>query len=79
MAVRMGRLRISLISMTPPSPRMIIRGTVTPAARTEDSVALAVAIIFGRMAALMAAVRVRRVRPYSFVMSEAIVTGMPLA
>ena len=34
-AVRMGRLRISLISITPPSPLMIIRGTVTPAARTD--------------------------------------------
>src|SRR5699024_11013706 len=62
-AVKMGRLRISLISITPPSPRMIIRGTVTPAARTEDSVAFAVAIILGKIAALMAAVRVRRVKP----------------
>ena len=74
-AVRIGRLRISLISITPPSPLMIIRGTVTPAARTDDSVALAVIIIFGRMEALIAAVRVRRVRPYSFVISEAMVTG----
>ena len=56
---------------------MIISGTVTPASRTEDSVALAVAIILGRMEALMAAVRVRRVRPYSLVMSDAMETGRP--
>ena len=49
--VSTGRFFISLISITPPSPRMIISGTVTPA------------------------VRVRRVRPYSLVMSEAMVVG----
>ena len=73
--VSTGRFFISLISITPPSPRMIISGTVTPASRTEASVELAVSSILGRMEALMAAVRVRRVRPYSLVMSEAMVVG----
>ena len=36
--VNTGRFFISLISMTPPSPRMIISGTLTPASRTERSV-----------------------------------------
>ena len=62
-AVRIGRFLISEISITPPSPRIIINGTVTPAFLTELSVALAVAIILGRIEALIAAVRVRRVKP----------------
>ena len=49
--------------MTPPSPRMIMSGTSMPVERTALSVELAVLIIFGRMEPLMAAVRVRRVRP----------------
>ena len=77
--VSTGRFFISLISITPPSPRIIIKGTVTPASRTEASVELAVSSILGKMDALIAAVRVRRVRPYSLVISEAIVVGRPLS
>jgi hypothetical protein len=58
-----GRRRISLISITPPSPRMIISGALMPASRTLASVMEAVSIIFGRMLALITAVRVRVVRP----------------
>ena len=54
---------------------MIIRGTSTPALRTLASVSLAVFSILGRMEALMAAVRVRRVRPYSLVISLAAVAS----
>ena len=61
--VSTGRFFISVMSMTPPSPRMIISGTWMPTFRTAISVQLAVFIIFGRMLPLMAAVRVRRVRP----------------
>lgn len=61
--VKTGRFFISLISITPPSPRIIIKGTHTSAARTECSVLRAVSIIFGRMLALIQAVRVRRVSP----------------
>ncbi len=61
--VRTGRRRISAASMTPPSPRMIMSGAVIPAARMLDSVMSAVSIIFGRMLALMTALRVRTVRP----------------
>ena len=77
--VRTGRFFISEISITPPSPLIIIRGTFTPASRTEASVEFAVSSILGRMDALIAAVLVRRVRPYSLVISEAIVVGMPFA
>ena len=49
--------------MTPPSPRIIMRGTSTPAFLTLSSVGLAVFSIFVRMLALMAAVLVRLVRP----------------
>ena len=52
----------------------IKRHLETPVSYTH-LVALAVIIILGRMDALIAAVRVRRVRPYSFVISEAMVTG----
>ncbi len=55
--------------MTPPSPRMIISGAAMPASRTLASVMLAVPIIFGRMLALITAVRVRVVRPYSLLIS----------
>jgi len=48
-----GRRRISVMSMTPPSPRMIISDAVIPASRTLASVMSAVSIIFGRMLALM--------------------------
>ena len=61
--VSTGRFFISLISITPPSPRMIISGTSTPAARTLASVEFAVLSIFGRMLALIAAVLVRLVSP----------------
>ena len=61
--VTTGRRRISWMSITPPSPRMIISGALMPASRTLASVMLAVAIIFGRMLALITAVRVRVVRP----------------
>ena len=61
--VRTGRFFISVMSITPPSPRIIIRGTRIPAWRTLPSVELAVFIILGRMLPLMAAVRVRLVRP----------------
>ncbi len=58
-----GRRRISWMSMTPPSPRMIISGARMPASRTLASVMFAVSIIFGRMLALITAVRVRVVSP----------------
>ena len=58
-----GRFFISLISITPPSPRMIISGTSTPALLTLCSVEFAVLSIFGRIDALIAAVRVRLVSP----------------
>ena len=61
--VRTGLFFISLISITPPSPLIIISGTSTPALRTLSSVELAVPSILGRMEALMAAVRVRLVSP----------------
>ena len=61
--VRTGRFFISLISITPPSPLMIIRGTSTPALFTLCSVEFAVLSIFGKMDALIAAVRVRLVSP----------------
>ena len=61
--VRTGRFFISLISITPPSPRMIISGTSTPASRTLLSVLLAVFSIFGRILALIAAVLVLLVSP----------------
>ena len=61
--VRIGRFFISFISMTPPSPRMIISGTSIPAPRTLRSVEFAVSSIFGRIEALSAAVRVRVVSP----------------
>ncbi len=67
--VMTGRRRISSIFMTPPSPRMIIRGATIPASRTLASVMVAVAIMRGRMEALMTAVRVRTVRPYRRVIS----------
>ena len=51
-AVSIGLFLISLISITPPSPRIIIRGTDTPASLTDDSVALAVPIILGKIDAL---------------------------
>ena len=74
--VNTGRRFISVISITPPSPRMIINGTVTPACRTAFSVDVAVFSIFGKILALITAVRVRRVKPYSFVISDAIVEGI---
>ena len=61
--VKTGRFFISFISITPPSPRIIISGTPTSAARTERSVLSAVSIIFGSMLALIQAVRVLRVSP----------------
>ena len=74
--VKTGRFFISLISITPPSPRIIIKETLTPASRTESSVEVAVSSIFGKIDALIAAVRVLLVNPYNFVMSEAIVVGI---
>ena len=75
--VRIGRLRISTTSITPPSPRMIMSGASIPAFRTLASVMFAVSSILGRMPALMTAVRVRVVRPYSFVISCPPVAGTP--
>ena len=77
--VSTGRFFISFTSITPPSPRMIISGTLTPVERTEDSVLLAVSIIFGRMLAFKAAVRVRVVSPYNLVMSDAMDAGRPIS
>ena len=75
--VRMGRFRISTTSITPPSPRMIMRGASMPAFRTLASVMFAVSTILGRMPALMTAVRVLVVSPYSFVISWPPVAGTP--
>ena len=61
--VMAGRRRISWMSMTPPSPRMIISGAWMPASRTLCSVIVAVSIILGRIDALITAVRVRVVSP----------------
>ena len=74
-----GRCRISLISITPPSPRMIISGASMPAFFMLVSVKLAVAIIRGRIDALITAVRVRVVNPYSLVTSCPHVVGRPNA
>ena len=72
-----GRCRISLMSITPPSPRMIISGASMPAFFMLVSVRLAVAIIRGRIDALMTAVRVLVVSPYSLVTSCPHVVGRP--
>ena len=69
--VKTGRLRISSISITPPSPRMIIKGTLMPAWRTLDSVLSAVSNILGRIDALITAVRVRFDKPYILLISLA--------
>ena len=61
--VMAGRRRISRMSITPPSPRMTISGAWMPASRTLASVMSAVAIMRGRIEALITAVRVRVVRP----------------
>ena len=61
--VRMGRLRTSLMLITPPSHRMIISGLWMAASWTLRSVMSAVSIILGMRAAFTAAVRVRASRP----------------
>ncbi len=61
--VRMGRRCTSSMLITPPSLRMIINGEVIPAALTARAVISAVCIIFGRMLALITAVRVRMRNP----------------
>jgi len=61
--VRMGRRRISSISMMPPSLRITISGAVIPEARTLCSVLFAVSSIFGSILALITAVRVRMRSP----------------
>ena len=61
--VMTGRRRISRMSITPPSPRMIINGAAMPASRTLASVMLAVSIMRGRIEALITAVRVRVASP----------------
>src|ERR1700722_15655993 len=75
--VMAGRCRISLMPITPPSPRMIISGASIPAFFMLVSVRLAVAIIRGRIDALITAVRVRIVSPYSRVTSCPQVVGRP--
>ncbi|GFN09126.1 hypothetical protein Smic_76820 [Streptomyces microflavus] len=75
--VSSGRLRISSSDMTPPSQRITISGAVTPAVAMERSTRSAVASIFGRIAALTTAVRVRLRSPYSEVIRCAAVMGMP--
>ncbi len=62
--VRIGRRATSRTSMTPPSLRMIMRGTAIPARSTEPAVMFAVRSIVGKIAALRTAVRVRARRPY---------------
>ena len=74
--VSTGRFFISAISITPPSPLIIINGTCTPASLTDPSVEFAVSNILGRILALMAAVLVLLVKPYNFVISDAIVVGI---
>ena len=61
--VRTGRFFISAISITPPSPRMIIKGTSTPDSFTETSVEFATDNILGKILALIVAVRVLLVNP----------------
>ena len=61
--VRIGRRATSATSMTPPSLRMIMSGTVMPARSTAVAVICEVRSIRGRIAALSAAVRVRARRP----------------
>ena len=75
--VMTGRRRISSMFMTPPSPRMIIKGATMPASRTLASVIVAVAIMRGRMEALITAVRVRVVSPYRRVISWPQVVSRP--
>ncbi len=61
--VRIGLRSTSATSMTPPSERMIIKGTAMPPRRAASAVIRAVLIIVGRIAALSAAVRVRARKP----------------
>ncbi len=63
--VWIGRRATSSTVMTPPSDRMIISGAVMPACSTDRAVIVAVPTIFGRIAPLRTAVRVRVRSPYS--------------
>ena len=77
--VSIGLFFISLISIAPPSPRIIIRGTSTPVLRTDFSVLFDVSSILGSILAFIAAVFVLLVSPYNFVISDAIVIGIPIS
>jgi len=76
-SVSMGRCRTSSTVITPPSQRMTMSGAAMPARFTDSSVMVAVRIIFGRMEALMTAVRVRIRRPYSLLISCVPAEGRP--
>ena len=76
-SVRIGRRSISATSITPPSLRITISGAGIAARSTAPAVIRAVRSIFGRMAALSAAVRVRDRRPYAELTSCPLVASMP--
>src|SRR5579884_476025 len=78
-SVRMGRRSISRTSITPPSLRITISGAAIIARFTASSVMRAVRTIFGKIAALSAAVRVRARKPYIELTSCPAVANKPCA
>ena len=77
--VWIGRRATSSTVITPPSDRMIISGTRIPACATACAVIVAVPTIFGRIAPLRTAVRVRVRKPYSALTSCPLVAHRPAA
>ena len=75
--VRIGRRATSRTSITPPSLRITISGAGIAARSTAWAVIRAVRTIFGRIAALIAAVRVRERNPYAVLTSWPLVASMP--
>ena len=63
--VRIGRRRICGKSITPPSLRIIISGTLMPLFFMLSSVISAVEVIFDKMLAFITAMRVLTFKPYS--------------
>ena len=76
-SVRIGRLPTSRTSITPPSLRITISGAGIAARSTAWAVIRAVRTIFGRIAALIAAVRVRERNPYAVLTSWPLVASIP--
>ncbi len=76
--VSTGLFLISSMSITPPSPLIIISGALIPAFLTADSVLSAVSNILGNIEAFITAVLVLLVSPYNLLISDAAVTSIPL-